>query len=80
MRPLAVIFSQPAFEDFPYFIQCPEQVKIQDFCPVRPVQSFDKRILCCLTWFDKFQRHTMALQPIEQSSETQVPDHYVVAQ
>ncbi len=44
MGPLAVIFSQPELYDFPGFIQRPEQVKIQYFCTVRPVEPFDKRI------------------------------------
>ncbi len=48
MRPLVVIFHQPALCNFPCFIQCSEQVKIQDFCPVCPVEPFDKRILCRL--------------------------------
>jgi hypothetical protein len=52
MGPFTVIFSQPAHGDFPYFIQCFEQVKIQDFCLVSLVEPFDKRILCSLTWFD----------------------------
>ena len=46
MRPLAVVFRQPALCDFPYFLQRSEQIKIQDFCPVRPVKAFDKGILC----------------------------------
>ncbi|VEB98985.1 Uncharacterised protein [Cedecea lapagei] len=25
--------------DFPRFIQCPEPIKFQDFCPVRPVKA-----------------------------------------
>lgn len=45
MRPLVVIFHQPAPGNFPCFIQCSEQVKIQDFCPVGPVEPFDKSIL-----------------------------------
>lgn len=49
MRTLVVVFIQPAFRDFPCFIQRSEQVKIQDFCPVRPVEPFDKRILRRLT-------------------------------
>lgn len=52
MRTLAVVFIQPAFSDFPGFIQRSEQVKIQGFCPVRPVEPFDKRILRRLTLLD----------------------------
>ena len=52
MRTLAVVFIQPAFSDFPCFIQRSEQVKIQDFCQVRPVEPFDKRILRRLTRLD----------------------------
>lgn len=48
MRPLAVIFTQPTLRNLPGFIQCPEQIKIQDFCPVRSVKTLDKRILCRL--------------------------------
>ncbi|SQI43395.1 Uncharacterised protein [Serratia plymuthica] len=33
IRPFAVIFCQPALCDFPSFIQCSEQIKIQYFCP-----------------------------------------------
>ncbi|SFK32833.1 hypothetical protein SAMN05421680_1607, partial [Xenorhabdus mauleonii] len=32
------------------FIQCSEQIKIQYFCPVRPVKTFDKGILCRFSW------------------------------
>ncbi len=42
MGVLAVIFSQPALCNFPYLMQRSEQIKIQYFCPVRPVESFDK--------------------------------------
>lgn len=49
MMPLAILF-----------IQCSEQVKSRDFCPVRPVEPFDKGILCQLTRLDKVR----ASQPI----------------
>lgn len=55
MRALAVIFFQPALCNFPYFIQCSEQIKIQYFCPVRPVEPFDKGILRGLAGPNKFQ-------------------------
>lgn len=42
MRPLTVIFRQPALCEFPCFIQGSEQIKIQDFCPVCPIEPFDK--------------------------------------
>ncbi len=45
MWTLPVIFLQPVFRDLPYFIQCPEQIKIQYFGPVCPVKTFDKGIL-----------------------------------
>lgn len=58
MGTLAIVFIQPAFRDFPCFIQRSEQVKIQYFCPVRPVKTFDKRVLRRLTRLDKFQLST----------------------
>ncbi|BBR60186.1 hypothetical protein WP7S18C02_10990 [Klebsiella sp. WP7-S18-CRE-02] len=59
MRPLVVICHQPALGNFLCFIQCSEQVKIQNFCPVCPVEPFDKSILCCFTLLDKFELHAM---------------------
>ncbi|CNF29651.1 Uncharacterised protein [Yersinia rohdei] len=64
MRPLTVIFIQPALRYFPCFTQCSEQMKIQYFCPVRPVKTFDKRVLRRLTRLDKFQHHTMVFSPL----------------
>ncbi len=64
MRPLVVIFHQPALGNFPCFIQCSEQVKIQDFCPVCPVEPFDKSILCRLTRLDKFELYDMFFGPL----------------
>ena len=52
MWTLPVIFPQPAFCDFPYFIQCPEQIKIQYFSPVCLVKTLDKGILSRLTQFN----------------------------
>lgn len=49
MGTLAVVFIQPALCDFPCFIQRSEQVKIQYFCPVCPVEPFGKRVLRRLT-------------------------------
>ena len=72
MRTLAVIFSQPALCDFPCFIQRPEQIKIQYFCPVRPVESFDKGILCWLAGPEKFQHHTMLFCPLCQRQQDQL--------
>lgn len=45
MWPFAVVLHQPALYNFPYFVQCSEQVKIQDFCTICPVGAFEKRIL-----------------------------------
>lgn len=59
MGTLAVVFIQPAFRDLPCFIHRSEQVEIQDLCPIRPVELFNKRILRRLTRLDKFQYHTM---------------------
>ncbi|SUQ58636.1 Uncharacterised protein [Raoultella terrigena] len=59
MRPLAVIFIQPTLRNLPGFIQCAEQIKIQDFCPVRSVKTLDKSILCRLARINKFQQHTV---------------------
>gem|GEM_PF-2508895 len=67
MRPLAGIFHQPALRNFPCFIKGAEQIKIQNLCPVGPVKTFDKRILCWLAWFNKFQCHTMFFCPRRQS-------------
>ncbi|TCQ69906.1 hypothetical protein EC841_11415 [Raoultella ornithinolytica] len=66
MRPFAVIFSQPALGDFSCFIQGPEQLKIPDFYPIRPVEPFDRHIPCWLTRLDKFQRHTMVFSPLRK--------------
>lgn len=71
MGTLAVVFIQPAFRDFPCFSQRSEQVKIQDFCPVRPVEPFDKRILRRLTRLDKFQCHTMFFSPLRKCQRNQ---------
>ncbi|KOO19957.1 hypothetical protein AC068_04305, partial [Morganella morganii] len=56
---LPVIFPQPVFRDLPYFIQCPEQIKIQYFGPVCLVKTFDKGILSRFTRFNKFQYYSM---------------------
>ena len=71
MRPLVVIFHQPALCNFPYFIQCSEQVKIQDFCPVCPVEPFDKSILCRLPRLDKFGHHPVFFGPSCQRQRDQ---------
>lgn len=71
MRPLAVIFRQPALCNFPCFIQCSEQIKIQYFCPVCPVEPFDKGILRGLAGPDKFQHHTMLFCPLCQRQRDQ---------
>ncbi len=71
MGPFAVIFSQRALRDFPCFIQGPEQIKIQYFCPVRPVKTFNKGILRWFPWFDKFQYHTMLFSPLRQRQRDQ---------
>lgn len=59
-------FSQPAFRDFPSFIQRSEQVKAQNFCPIRLVEPFNKRILRRLTRFDKLQCYTMLFGPLRR--------------
>lgn len=71
MGTLAVVFIQPAFRDFPCFIQRSEQVKIQYLCPVRPVEPFDKRILRRLTRLDKFQCHNMLFSPLRKCQRDQ---------
>lgn len=53
------------------FIQRSEQVHIQDFYPVRPVEPFDKHILRRLTRFDKFQCHTMLFSPLRKCQRDQ---------
>ncbi|MCW0342270.1 hypothetical protein NB703_000363 [Pantoea ananatis] len=70
MRPLAVIFHQPAISNLPCLIQRSEQIKIQALCPVRPVKTFDKGILRWLAGPDKFQYHTMCANVSETSSGT----------
>ncbi|AYQ46629.1 hypothetical protein CTB91_00789 [Dickeya solani] len=72
MGALAVIFSQPTFCNFPRFIQCSEQIKIQYFCPVRPVEPFDKGILRWFSRFDKFQHHAMRFCPLCQRQRDQL--------
>lgn len=72
MRPLAVTFRQPALCNFPCFIQCSEQIKIQYFCPVCPVEPFDKGILRRLAGPDiPASRH--ALLPIVPAPARPVP-------
>ncbi|MGY3308694.1 hypothetical protein ACVW06_001719 [Pantoea ananatis] len=66
MRALAVIFSQPTLCNFPCFIQRSEKIKIQYFCPVRPVKPFDKGILRRLTRFDEVQHHVMLFGLLRQ--------------
>ncbi len=66
MRPLAVVFHQPATCDFPSFIQRSEQVKIQDFCSVRPVKPFDKGVLRWFSRLDKFELYVMFFGPLCQ--------------
>lgn len=66
MRSLAVEFRQPAFCDFPCFIQYSEQIKIQDFCPVCPVKTFDMRVLYRLAQLNKFQHHSVLFAPLGQ--------------
>lgn len=66
MWTLPVIFPLPAFRDLPYFIQCPEQIKIQYLSPVCPVKTLDKGILSRFTWFNKFQYHSMFFCPVRQ--------------
>ena len=51
MRTLAVVFIQPAFSDFPGFIQRSEQVK-SGFLSGTSGEPFDKRILRRLTRLD----------------------------
>lgn len=72
MGALAVIFSQPALCNFTCFVQGSEQIKIQYFCPVRPVESFDKGILCWLAGPEKFQHHTMLFCPLCQRQQDQL--------
>ena len=57
---------KPALSDFPCLIQCSEQVKIQYFSPVRPVEPLYKRVLCRFSRFNKFQHNTMVLSPQSQ--------------
>lgn len=66
MRPLVVIFHQPALCHFPCFIQCSEQVKIQNFRPVCPFEPLDERILCWFTRLDKFELYAMFFAPLCQ--------------
>lgn len=61
MRSLAVIFRQPVFCNFPGFIQSSEQIKIQDFRPVRPLKAFDKCILRRLTCIGMLKVTTLML-------------------
>lgn len=72
MGALAVIFSQPALCNFTCFVQGSEQIKSQYFCPVRPVESFDKGILCWLAGPEKFQHHTMLFCPLCQRQQDQL--------
>lgn len=72
MRALAVIFSQPALCNFPCFIQRSEQIKIQYFCPVSTVETFDKGILCGLAGPDKLQHHAMFFCPLCQRQRDQL--------
>lgn len=66
MGPLAVIFMQPAIRNFPDFIQCSEQVKIEYLCSVFSIKAFDKGILRRCTGFNKLQCYTMLLRPQRQ--------------
>jgi hypothetical protein len=50
---------QPTLRNLPGFIQCPEQIKIQDFCPVRSVKTLDKSILSRLARINKLQQYTV---------------------
>ncbi len=72
MRPLVVIFHQPALSNFPCFTQCSEQVKIQDFCSVCSVEPFYKSILCRLTRLerDRLYREVRARHPERWSRGT----------
>ncbi len=69
MRALAFIFIQPAPCNIPRFIQRSKQIKIQYFCPVRPVEPFDKGILRGLAGPDKFQNQTMLFCPLCQRQQ-----------
>lgn len=72
MGTFTVVFIQPAIRYLPYFIQCSEQIKIQYFCPIRPVKPLDEGILCWLSRFDKFQHHTMFFCPLCQRQRDQL--------
>ena len=69
---LAVICRQPALCNFPCFIQCSEQIKIQYFCSVCPVEPFDKGILRWLAGPDKLQHHAMLFCPLCQCQRDQL--------
>lgn len=63
MWSFAVIFRQPFFLYFPYFIHYSEQIKIEYFCTVPPVKTLNESILRWFAWPDKFQLYGMLLRP-----------------
>lgn len=64
-------YIQPALCNSPRFIQHSEQIKIQYFCLVRPVEPFDKGILRWLTRPDKVQHHPAFSRPLCQGQRHQ---------
>jgi len=70
MRPLTVVFIQPALGDFPCFIQCSEQVKIQYFCSECPMNRSIKMFYVGL-YLVNFS-NTMLLCPLCQPQRDHV--------
>lgn len=71
MRPLGVLFHQPALCNYPCFIQFSDQIRIQSFCPVRPLEPFDNSIFCRLTRLNKFELHVIFFSPLCQCQRDQ---------
>ena len=45
MGPLLVVFRDPGFRDFPYLLERIEQVRVQDFLAVGPIESLNRGVL-----------------------------------
>ena len=52
MRTLLIVDRHLLSRDLPNLVQTAKQIEIEDFIPIRPIEGFDKGILCGASWLN----------------------------
>src|SRR6202165_3199652 len=63
MRSFLVVAGEPLVADLPDLIEILEQVRIEDFLAVAPIEAFDEGVLIRFAWLDEPQINQVFFAP-----------------